>query len=340
MMADVSKVDGSIAMHFVREAIRVARARGIDVERILLASDIESAFVDLDFARVTPQHYGRMWLLLAEQMDDEFFGMDSHAVRAGSFALACRCALGATSLEHALHRFTHFYRVAMDDLWPSVERRDGRACLVLTSRAGTPRPFALCMMFVILIGVSSWLAGRRIPITDVEFGVAVTDHVDEYRMLFGAATRFDGTRTFVAFDETFLDLPVIRDAASLAVFLHGAPSNILRRYRDRGSVSARIRQHLRGIDVAEWPDFTGVANAMHVAERTLFRRLSAEGRSYQHIKDELRRDMAVHLLGNSTLGIGDIAAQLGFSEPSAFHRAFRKWTGEGPGAYRATVTKG
>ena len=66
----------------------------------------------------------------------------------------------------------------------------------------------------------------------------------------------------------------------------------------------------------------------------LVRRLKDEGSSYQQIKDNLRRDTAVYFLSRPELSIDEIALQLGFSEPSAFHRAFKKWTGVTPGVYR------
>ena len=74
-----------------------------------------------------------------------------------------------------------------------------------------------------------------------------------------------------------------------------------------------------------------------VADRryTLRRHLREEGSSFQELKDHLRRDLAIYHLGRDELAIQDIAEQLGFSEPSAFHRAFKKWTGLTPGAYRA-----
>ncbi|HVQ26648.1 MAG TPA: AraC family transcriptional regulator, partial [Planctomycetota bacterium] len=71
------------------------------------------------------------------------------------------------------------------------------------------------------------------------------------------------------------------------------------------------------------------------APTTLRRRLEAEGSSYQGVKDELRRDVAIHQLCTTRLGIAEIGHLLGFQDPSAFHRAFKKWCGVQPGEYRA-----
>ena len=73
---------------------------------------------------------------------------------------------------------------------------------------------------------------------------------------------------------------------------------------------------------------------------TLRRRLSEEGESYQSILDELRRDLAIALLGETSLSVAAIAIELGFAESSAFHRAFKKWTGASPGEYRRGAAAG
>ena len=73
---------------------------------------------------------------------------------------------------------------------------------------------------------------------------------------------------------------------------------------------------------------------MGIAATTLQRRLQGEGTAYQVVKDELRRDIAIDLLGDSTRSVAEVAGLVGFQETSAFHRAFKKWTGVSPGAYR------
>jgi AraC-like DNA-binding protein len=62
--------------------------------------------------------------------------------------------------------------------------------------------------------------------------------------------------------------------------------------------------------------------------------LHEEGQGYQQLKDDLRRDAAIEYLARPDLTLVQIATRLGFSEPSTFHRAFKKWTGVAPGEYR------
>jgi AraC-like DNA-binding protein len=68
--------------------------------------------------------------------------------------------------------------------------------------------------------------------------------------------------------------------------------------------------------------------------QTLRRRLREEGQGFQSLKDHLRRDAAIEYLARPDMTLLDIADQLGFSEASTFHRAFKKWTGVAPGEYR------
>jgi AraC-like DNA-binding protein len=78
-----------------------------------------------------------------------------------------------------------------------------------------------------------------------------------------------------------------------------------------------------------------VAKALHFSVRTLSRRLDAEGATFQAIKDELRRDVAIQRLTKTETPIAVIGAEIGFDDPTTFHRAFKKWTGSTPGAYRS-----
>ena len=123
-------------------------------------------------------------------------------------------------------------------------------------------------------------------------------------------------------------------------FLARAPGNLLIKYRDPGSVTERIRRLLRRHLGDEMPSLEAVGEALAMTPQTLRRRLRDEGRGYQALKDDLRRDAAIALLSQPELPLNEVAARVGFSEASTFHRAFKKWCGVAPGEYRHTRLHG
>ncbi len=147
--------------------------------------------------------------------------------------------------------------------------------------------------------------------------------------------RFDAGCTAIHFDAASLAAPVVQNAATLRQFLATAPQSVFLKYRNEDSWTARLRRHLRtGLETHRWPVYERVAADFGIAATTLRRRLDAEGTSYQGIKDRLRSDLAIDRLCNSRASIEQIAGELGFQDPSAFHRAFRRWNGAPPGEYR------
>ncbi len=118
----------------------------------------------------------------------------------------------------------------------------------------------------------------------------------------------------------------------------GAPADLLSRREYGTTFTERVRRALapalRSPGPARLPEAAEVAARLAVSPATLRRRLQAEGTSYQRLKDAVRRDAAISALAAGREPIAALAARLGFSEDTAFHRAFRRWTGTTPGAYR------
>ena len=121
---------------------------------------------------------------------------------------------------------------------------------------------------------------------------------------------------------------------SLEEFLGHSPADILARPNPHESTSAKVRHALMSLASDQMPDLTGMADTLSVSGATLRRRLRQEGTTYQTIKDNVRLMEAKRLLTGSELSIADIAVASGFSETSAFTRAFSRWTGDSPANFR------
>jgi AraC-like DNA-binding protein len=327
---------GTIAMSLVNETLALAHARKLDVTPILEAAGIARAALATPRARVSAVQYGALWLAIARALDDEFFGQDSHAMKSGSFVAMTHAALDARTGRRALQRAVGFMRLVLDDLSGQIDVDETRVRITLVHRAGTPVPamFAYATWFILVYGLVCWLVGRRIPLVAARFRCAAPAAVEEYRLMFCDDMAFGQDASYVDLSPAFLDLPVIQTPDTVRTFLRNAPGNFVVKYRNPGSFAARVRRTLRALPAASWPDADTIAHRLNVAPATLRRRLKQEGHTCQSIKDELRRDLAIAALRDPRRSVADVAAAVGFAEPSAFHRAFRKWTGMRPADYR------
>jgi AraC-like DNA-binding protein len=327
---------GTIAICFVAAALQSVHGRNLNADELLANVGLSSSLLQVPQARVSAKHYSALWRAIAAALDDEFFGQDSRRMKVGSFAMLCHAVLSCKTLGQALDRSLRFYALILDDICGSAERDAKEARIVLHEHAaGVPqRVFAHELLLMLLYGVSCWLVGRRIPILRTEFSYAEPAHSAEYRLMYCADLRFNRPHTLLAFEASYLDLPVVQNERSAKEFLRSAPESILLKYKNGSSLTARVRRRLRQFLPGTVPDFEELAQEMSMTPATLRRRLHEEGESYQSIKDQLRRDLAISYLSHSRRSVMDIAVELGFTERSAFHRAFRKWTGASPGEFR------
>ncbi|MDR5783991.1 AraC family transcriptional regulator [Caballeronia sp. LZ065] len=324
----------SIAVSLVEAALRCAEARGVARDGLLAAAGIAPAMLASPRARVSPVQYGKLWHAVADALDDEFFGQDAHPMRRGSFVLMCHAALSSRDGTQALTRIADFMRLVLDELRFTPDIDGTRVRIWLDDRGDARTMFAYATGFILVYGLLCWLVGRRIPVLAAHLRCPEPEAGDEYRLMFCEDMRFGAARSFVDLDAGCATLPVVQTRATLKRFLREAPANFIVKYRNPDSLTARIRRHLRETPPADWPEAEPLAAALNMAEATLRRRLKQEGSTYRAIRDALRRDLAIARLAHTRETIPQIADALGFAEPSAFRRAFRKWTGVRPADYR------
>ncbi|WP_373456354.1 AraC family transcriptional regulator [Rhizobium sp. L1K21] len=319
-----------IAPGFVEDALESLRRSGIDPTPVLNSVNIEAD----PLGPVTSLQYGQLWLAIATLSGDEFFGLAAHPMRPGAFRSLCYTVVHAGTMERALRRALIFLNIVLDD--PSGEFRQvgGQTEIILTD-LGEPRSaFAYRTYWLILLGVLSWLVGRRIHLSRVDFSCPAPTNRQEYHQFFGAPVHFDQPTSRITFRASYLKLPLIRDEKALKHFLRGAPANILLRYSHDQGYTAGVRHRLLSTQPDSWPTFETVAAGMNISPATLRRRLKSEGQSFAAIRDDIRMTEAQRLLRQSHESVARIASLLGYTEPSAFHRAFQKWSGMTPLTFR------
>ena len=96
----------------------------------------------------------------------------------------------------------------------------------------------------------------------------------------------------------------------------------------------QIRRQLLLQPPSLWAELKDIAQQLNMSTATIQRRLKQEGVSYQQLKNDIRCDIAIERLSKTNDSIQSISDELNFHDPSAFHRAFKKWSGVSPGTYR------
>lgn len=332
----------TIAIPQVMQILQGVHQRGMDVDAILQRAGIPPNLLASPLSRVTQAQFAALIFVLRRVTRDELWGLCSQPVKVGSFVQVCRMLIHCETLGEALRTGARFYRLLLTDFVPRVVVAQGVAGYRLVRRVERDGrlSYAERVFSFFTYGLACWLVARRIPLLDVRYPEAERGCVTNGEVLFRSTVSYANDSVEFRFDSKWLELPVVQNAQSLEEFLQQAPASLLIRYRDQTSLTERIRRLLRRHLAQDMPSLEEVGRTLAMSPQTLRRRLAEEGKGYQTIKDDLRRDAAIEYLAQPELTLIAIANRLGYAEASTFHRAFKGWTGLAPGVYRQTQLQG
>jgi AraC-like DNA-binding protein len=241
-------------------------------------------------------------------------------------------AMTANTAREALDLAVRFSSTRTSAIGLALYVEGEQASLVFEERAslGQLREFA-----IIALSVGIWQLGRQLTGLPID-GVAECAFAQpEYlrTMPLGDRLRFDRPVHRLVFPSSVLDLPLVTaDAVAKRLVAEQLERELATLTADAG-IAGQIRAAITAhADAA--PSLEDIARVLHVSPRTLKRKLADHGTTFSAIRDDLRCQRALLLLDNRTLSIGEVAARLGYTELPNFTRAFRKWTGMTPAAYR------
>ena len=330
----------SIGTHYILTAIGGAKAKGIDTKALFKKFRIPEKPLKDPKARFGVDLVARLYAGVAEELNDEFMGFTEKPIKVGTFALMADYVSHSSTLEELLQKAIRFYNQITDEVQISLEVEDDH--VYFTSEFRRPEldfeHFYIEYWHVIWHRFASWYIGKPIKLLGCYINYTPLD-AEEFEVLYRCPTHLKSKYNRLVFHKKYLQEPLVRSHGDLQVFLKRAPIDMLTIPGEDTSLTARIKHMLtpKGFnesDVLQLPSSDVLAKQLDMSEQTLRRKLSAEGTSYQQIKDNLRQELANKLLSNRALNIATISKQLNFSEPRAFTRAYKQWTGMNPKEYR------
>jgi len=319
--------------------LRHTVAHGLDPVALLRRNRISPRLLLEEDARISIERFADLQVSTMLAMEDEFLGYASRRMPIGSWSMMCHAVIGSANLGQALSRYCRFYKLFDFGLHPDLQPAGDltRVALQEMDPGGAGCPYFSELFLCNLHRFCNWLVQEQLPLCAVELKYEPTARRDEYRQVFmNIPVQFDQDAAGLLFTSALLERPVRQNEASLRHFLRHPVLFMLTRYYADDSWTTRVRDSLRH-NMDSMPELSEVARRLDVHPQTLRRRLAVEGSSFKDIKNRLRRDTALHFLGKQGLSIEEIAHRAGFSESSAFIRAFKGWTGVTPYTYRKGV---
>lgn len=261
------------------------------------------------------------------------YGAALEADDLGALGLAMKTA---PSVDGVLDRCLRYILILSDTLEYEFVDVSGGRVFALTGRPHHPRGAALaneCALAAI-VSVVRQSVGSSVDPVEVTFRHPAPADRAHHEHYFGCPVRFESELNGIEFSQSDLDRPTLLADDGLSSYL-------LRHLDDlRASQAARsIVDDVRAAVADSLPDGQPskglIARRLGMSERTLHRHLADHGATFQSITTEARRDAAESLLSSTRHTLADVAFLTGFADQTAFTRAFKRWTGRTPAAYRA-----
>jgi len=332
MVIEVSARVGAVILHAAGAAAPAVRA----------ATGVDPALLADPDARIPLALETALWDEAARLTGDDAFGLHAaEGVRPGAFDVVDYAIRTAPSFRASFDRLARYNRLVHDAAVFSVEDLGARTRVehVLRFAGTTQSRHAAEFTLACFVVFGAQMRGAPIAPLAVEFRHPAPPAavVAEHARRFGVAPAFGRPVNAIEFDRATIEAPLpSADPALSRVIERHAEALLAARPEPAETTGNRVRRLLADLlgEGETGVSLAAVARRLRMSERSLQRRLAAEGLGFDPLLDDLRRELALRYLADEKLAIAEVAYLLGYSEPSAFHRAFKRWTGATPAEAR------
>lgn len=172
-----------------------------------------------------------------------------------------------------------------------------------------------------------------LPLNYVSFQHPPPDYAGEYQSVFECPIKFSSKKTEVVFNKKYLDYRLPHKSSYLQKVLSSHLDTLLSKIKGKDKFEARVSKLITKRLANDSIEAEQIAKKLNMSRNTMYRRLTSEGISFHELVDKIRKEKAISYMEQGQYSLSQIAFLLGFSELSAFSRAFKRWTGFSPGKY-------
>ena len=320
-----------------KNLIDAIAAAGVDLGEAAREAGIIPAALESGMTFAEAERFiGVAW----RRIDDPAFGLRAGCVlRPERYGISGLTAMASPTFGAALQRKARYNRLVWGDSYRI--RQDASEFTVLTETPDESNPWGYSKVDMEFASLVTF--GRRFTAVDIApLKVAFRRPEPSFRALYEEIFRcpiaFAQAANAISFSQADVKRRLISADHRAAEWLEFGAKAALERMDDSG-VTTRVRAQLERMLQGDEPTLAAVASELCMSERTLQRRLTAEGQTFRRVLDEMRRDVAQRSLAAGKRNVPELAYLLGFEDSNSFYRSFRRWTGTTPESFRRAVNE-
>ena len=315
---------------------RLLQHHGLDADDVFREAGLDPGMMSESRARFADSNTSAAWLAAARLIDNPCFGLLAAGQWRPTDLHALGCAfLASRTLRVGIQRLVR-YSAVVDPRFRFEERLDGDR-LRLSYRITHPeRPEVPALQdarLAVVFSLCREAHGADFSAAEVCVTHPAPSCRGDYFGLFRCPVRFDAPQPELVLDRALAEAPLPAASRELAVANDAILADYFRTL-DGSDVVARVKTVIIEHLPSGAPSAESVAKDLFMSARTLNRRLSDMQTSFSETLEAVRRELAEQYINDPSLSLQEISFLLGFSEQSAFSRAYRRWTGQSPSAVR------
>ncbi|OLP15397.1 AraC family transcriptional regulator [Leptolyngbya sp. 'hensonii'] len=341
-------MQNSVSVKLVQAILEAAAHCGLNADDILAALKLApSCLEDVD-GRISHEQFCALWQAITQRTDKSALALSPCGCIGLQMAVAAKPktwdVLGyamhsSANLGEAFERLVRYSRLRHTgaEFTFEVQGDVARITMAIPSTALPPNDAMGEWVGANFVLLSRQLTGLDLVPLQMGFQHSKPEDLSAYHHLFRSPLAFDQPVNEMRLDAAVIQRPLAQADPGLSSILDRHAEELLARLPQSesllDSVNRLLSEGLRGGN----PSLTAIAQQLGYAPRTLQRKLQEVGTSYHTLLDEMRRELSIYYLREAQIAVSEVAFLLGFSETSAFHRAFRRWMGVSPGEFRRSA---
>ncbi|GAB4146288.1 MAG: AraC family transcriptional regulator [Cyanobacteria bacterium J069] len=333
----------TVTVYTTRSILQFAAYHGADPGEICTATGLDPEMLTMPDERIPGSLHAAVWREAVKQTGDENLGLHlGEAFNLATFGTVGYILINCQTLGEAFEKLVRYDHLFCQSAEFCVSVSNGMVFFDcdyhMTGSLQHPiveeRRYAVECTFASSLKATLDLTGKPLPLSAVWFQHTPPENIAEYKRIFQTDLQFLRPNNRLIFDASCLDWPILSSNPALLPMFEQYAQVVLQDTHFNKNYMQQVKQAIAHQLTGDLPAIGAIAQELAISVRHLQRELRAEGTSFQKLLDATRKELALQHLKNPTVPIHDIAFLLGFSEPSTFNRAFKRWTGSTPRTYR------